>query len=451
MKNTEETKRSFSFSVEWGKLRERGKARKRRMLRQIELMRLRRIRQQNVPQYTYCKNCGTKLEGMYCYQCGQYALDPRQPFWKYFKQYFENVYQYDSKMWRTLWLMFTRPGLLTCEFNAGRINSYMHPFRLYMCVSVVFFTVIFMLTSELVNFKMAQQGNPELSVSLVERLKKPQAAEADTVVYAYHGRELLDLLASSGIQEPEHLVKVISFSDRRNALSLIHMPRILFDACRYHPVEIDESDLEDIQGFHELGTEGQQWMGEKKDVLQMALAFRLDSLGNALTPVYEWGEQDRNDVTYLRSQSFTNGLIGGLSKWTPFYMMFLLPLFAFLLKLFFRKKRIPYMCHFVHAIHLNTVLLLALFVLLIPYLASSPYSAFHKAFDSALLPVSLIFLAGLFIYLSVSFHTVYREGWGKTLIKNLLFSGIFTLLALVIATVMLTWVLYGSMEDSGIL
>lgn len=232
MKNTEETKRSFSFSVEWGKLRERGKARKRRMLRQIELMRLRRIRQQNVPQYTYCKNCGTKLEGMYCYQCGQYALDPRQPFWKYFKQYFENVYQYDSKMWRTLWLMFTRPGLLTCEFNAGKINSYMHPFRLYMCVSVVFFTVIFMLTSELVNFKMAQQGNPELSASLVD---------------------------------------------------------------------------------------------------------------------------------------------------------------------------------------------------------------------------SLVFLAGLFIYLSVSFHTVYREGWGKTLIKNLLFSGIFTLLALVIATVMLTWVLYGSMEDSGIL
>lgn len=229
------------------------------------------------------------------------------------------------------------------------------------------------------------------------------------------------------------------------------MPRILFDACRYHPVEIDESDLEDIQGFHELGTEGQQWMGEKKDVLQMALAFRLDSLGNALTPVYEWGKQDRNDVTYLRSQSFTNGLIGGLSKWTPFYMMFLLPLFAFLLKLFFGKKRIPYMCHFVHAIHLNTVLLLALFVLLIPYLASGPYSAFHKAFDSALLPVSLVFLAGLFIYLSVSFHTVYREGWGKTLIKNLLFSGIFTLLALVIATVMLTWVLYGSMEDSGIL
>ena len=108
-------------------------------------------------------------------------------------------------------------------------------------------------------------------------------------------------------------MKVISFSRPPECFVIDPYARILFDACRYHPVEIDESDLEDIQGFHELGTEGQQWMGEKKDVLQMALAFRLDSLGNALTPVYEWGEQDRNDVTYLRSQSFTNGLIGGLS------------------------------------------------------------------------------------------------------------------------------------------
>lgn len=102
MKNAEETKRSFSFSVEWGKLRERGKACKRRMLRQIELMRLRRIRQQNVPQYTYCKNCGTKLKGMYCHRCGQYALDIYQPFWKYIQQYFENVYQFDTKVWQTL-------------------------------------------------------------------------------------------------------------------------------------------------------------------------------------------------------------------------------------------------------------------------------------------------------------------------------------------------------------
>ena len=102
--------------------------RKRRIYRKLEYNRLKRIRRKTVPQYTFCKNCGTRLQGMYCHRCGQYALDIEQPFWKYFKQYFENMYQFDSKIWTTLRLMFTRPGFLTREFNAGKINSYMHPF-----------------------------------------------------------------------------------------------------------------------------------------------------------------------------------------------------------------------------------------------------------------------------------------------------------------------------------
>ena len=89
------------------------KERSQRVRRKIELMRLKRIRKKNTPQYTYCKNCGTRLEGMYCYRCGQYALDTEQPFWKYIRQYFENVYQFDTKIWRTLWYMFSRPGFLT--------------------------------------------------------------------------------------------------------------------------------------------------------------------------------------------------------------------------------------------------------------------------------------------------------------------------------------------------
>lgn len=110
--------------------KERLKARSRRVHRKIELLRLKRIRKKQTPQYTYCKNCGTRLEGMYCYHCGQYALDIEQPFWKYVRQYFENMYQFDTKIWRTLWYLFTRPGFLTSEFNAGKINSYVHPFRL---------------------------------------------------------------------------------------------------------------------------------------------------------------------------------------------------------------------------------------------------------------------------------------------------------------------------------
>lgn len=144
MENT--THKEETHKTLFARMRQRLKERKRRVMRLIELKRLRRIRKKTVPGYTYCKNCGTKLEGMYCHCCGQYALDIYQPFWKYLRQYIENVYQFDSKIWQTLWLMFTRPGFLTNEFNAGKINSYVHPFRLYMCISVVFFTLFFMIS-----------------------------------------------------------------------------------------------------------------------------------------------------------------------------------------------------------------------------------------------------------------------------------------------------------------
>ena len=83
----------------WSVWRQRLRKQHTAMLRRIEYDRLRRIRRQTVPKYVHCKNCGTRLEGMYCHRCGQYALDTEQPFWKYIKQYFENVYQFDSKVW----------------------------------------------------------------------------------------------------------------------------------------------------------------------------------------------------------------------------------------------------------------------------------------------------------------------------------------------------------------
>ena len=119
--------------------------RKEQWARHIEYRRLKRIRRKKTPSYSYCKNCGTKLDGMYCYQCGQYALDIEQPFWKYIRQYFENVYQFDGKVWQTLYLLFRKPGFLTNEFNAGKISSYVHPLRLFMFISAVFFLFFFAL------------------------------------------------------------------------------------------------------------------------------------------------------------------------------------------------------------------------------------------------------------------------------------------------------------------
>ena len=330
MKNTEETKRSFSFSVEWGKLRERGKARKRRMLRQIELMRLRRIRQQNVPQYTYCKNCGTKLKGMYCHRCGQYALDIYQPFWKYIQQYFENVYQFDTKVWQTLWLMFTRPGFLTREFNAGKINSYVHPFRLYMFVSVLFFTFFFMVAEEETDKALTTFRSSKITSGLVEKLNEGSFSQ-DTAVYVYNGRGLIAALENRGVEHADSLISVTCLFTSLE-LDWVAMPRILLDTCctKQYPTD---SELDEIRQIQDLLAADSLQTGEEYGVdlipgmtiynenqltaekIEACMKFQADSLKGELTPVYRWSQRaEESDA--LRENSLAAYMIGQLSKWT---------------------------------------------------------------------------------------------------------------------------------------
>ncbi len=220
---------------------------------------------------------------MYCYQCGQYALDIEQPFWKYILQYFENVYQFDSKVWLTLYYLFTRLGFLTREFNAGKINSYVHPLRLFMFLSCLFFLFFFALIP----------------------------SSLDSINWSVEG-------------------------------------------------EVGESaeiSAEDV-------------------VLQMDLS------------------KDVIDFWYD----------------LPIILLLLIPVFALLLKLFFRKEKMPYMKHYAFAQHLHSVLLLLVAVnLLWAYYVKTPYTK----------EVPLGLMSLFLLYMWIAIYQVYeRTGWIKAFIKT---------------------------------
>ena len=444
----------------WNRLKQRIKDRQRRMLRRIELARLKRIRKKNTPQYTYCKNCGTPLEGMYCYRCGQYALDVEQPFWKYIRQYFENVYQFDTKIWRTLWYLFTRPGFLTAEFNAGKINSYVHPFRLYMCISVVFFAVFFMLVGERAgDFNALNDGL--LRTRFVEQLKKTDAP-ADTTVYLYQVPRLVKTLTLRF--DMTNADSLISYQpvDNPYGLARTTLPRLLVDSC-FRQTNIATQDWEFIRQARALKHLNiENWIDGKDygpDNVAAIRAFPIDSLHTTtadgrdslcLTPgtmVYTWNGDKNAEVDELQKEQFTNNIVGGLSKWTPFYMMFLLPLFAAMLKLFYARKQMPYMWHFVHAIHLNTVFLILLSIPLVPLFAYGidDLLSTRQTLNTAQLNSLRITLVGfpvaMFLYMLVSFRTVYRQGWGKTTMKAVLFYVLFSTIASLLAAALLLWLL----------
>jgi hypothetical protein len=90
-----------------------------------------------------CLNCGAHLTGQYCGQCGQRAVGRFISIWQLLSDAFGDLFELDSRLWRTMIPLLIRPGLLTKDYLEGRRARYMPPFRMYLVLSVLFFVVAF--------------------------------------------------------------------------------------------------------------------------------------------------------------------------------------------------------------------------------------------------------------------------------------------------------------------
>ena len=93
-----------------------------------------------------CPNCGTELREEYefCPRCGQENHDLRVPFKTFLYEFLENITHFDTKLWNTLKVIFTKPGQLTKDYVEGKRVRYVHPARFYVFVSVIFFGLLSM-------------------------------------------------------------------------------------------------------------------------------------------------------------------------------------------------------------------------------------------------------------------------------------------------------------------
>lgn len=86
-----------------------------------------------------CRNCGEVLTGQHCSHCGQRAKVRVLSLTGLLRDLFGDLMDFDSRIWRTIFPLAFRPGLLTSEFLRGRRTYYTPPFRMYLTLSVVFF------------------------------------------------------------------------------------------------------------------------------------------------------------------------------------------------------------------------------------------------------------------------------------------------------------------------
>src|SRR5438874_3808913 len=92
--------------------------------------------------FTHCENCGAELVGPHCAQCGQPAIDYRRSFRHVIIDVLDSFLNWDSKFFATLGLLIVKPWKLTNEFLAGKRVRYLHPLRLYLLASILFFFAV---------------------------------------------------------------------------------------------------------------------------------------------------------------------------------------------------------------------------------------------------------------------------------------------------------------------
>jgi len=88
-----------------------------------------------------CPNCKTKLEGPWCYKCGQLAEDFHRSAFKLLAESFRELLDLDNRIWRTIPDLMIRPGRLTRAYLDGQRAPQVPPLRLFLVVLLALFLV----------------------------------------------------------------------------------------------------------------------------------------------------------------------------------------------------------------------------------------------------------------------------------------------------------------------
>jgi len=94
------------------------------------------------PESKRCVSCGHELSGQYCSSCGEKVVNLEEHTLRHFFMQVLNAFTFaDTRAWKSLKLLFTRPGKLPREYLEGRRKPYISPLSLFFLINFLYFLV----------------------------------------------------------------------------------------------------------------------------------------------------------------------------------------------------------------------------------------------------------------------------------------------------------------------
>lgn len=113
-----------------------------------------------------CLSCGARVSGRYCGECGQRDDDMRRSLPTLGRNFVEDTFAFDSRMWRTIGRLAVAPGRIPRDYSHGKRSAYTPPVRLFLWVSFVFFLVLGFTNTMFIALEVREQGK-ESNVGLI--------------------------------------------------------------------------------------------------------------------------------------------------------------------------------------------------------------------------------------------------------------------------------------------
>jgi len=342
---------------------------------------------------TECLNCGHPLDisDRYCPNCAQVNSTKKVTIKDFIDEFFSNLIEYDSRLFRTLSSMVLRPGMITKEYISGKRMRYSNPFRFMLSLAIIYFLMLgfsnnyqeldrYAIRNDSTNFEPGLIFNMTFNDEAQDQKQAQQIADSlqtsigENIKSIRHGRDSLIL------HKPREYYEKISDSSLLTRLG---------KKLEYYTTLMSKDS---IYGFQEARDKY-----SVHNTLEDKMAFSM--AGSTLRVSRQPG-------------TFINDLISQI----PFATFFFLPIFALFILLIYIRKKYTYTDNLIFSFHNQSLLFI---LLIISFLIDAIFSS-----STAWIAVTVFSL-----YLYKAMRNFYGQGRFKTIIKYLFLNTVYFILA----------------------
>ncbi|PKQ44090.1 DUF3667 domain-containing protein [Confluentibacter flavum] len=340
--------------------------------------------------YVICKNCERTFKDEYnfCPYCGQ---DDKQKLTLgvLFYNTISNYFSVDARFFKSFIPLIAKPGYLASKFVEGRRLLYLHPAQMYLFITVIFFFLF-----SFIQRQQIQNLNNELEKSL--RQEK----------MSIHALKTNDSLLKAEQEKQKQEDSIIN----------AELKKVLTENKKY--TRFSDSKIDSIVSKTDT---------KKQGIFDFDFnESKMDSLidiGASNEVIYKFMGMN-NDAGYFTKRLYSQALkfyksreggsiLGAFYDTIPIAMFFLLPIFALILMLLYRKKG-TYAYHLVFSFYFFAFLFTVFsIIIVVNFIVDIPDG------------IDWLIAISTFFYLCLALSRFYNQGKFKSFIKGFIASFLF--------------------------